>query len=1712
MADLSIIIKALLEGKDLNNQVKKLQSKITSKLPVKLKIDGNDVADQLRKLSGQIKQKLQVKLEIDAADLEVLTRKAKQTAEKIGQTTKQSLKDATKGLMYEKVEEQVRRLNEQIKKNGGQMVSWTADVNAKTKEITGATIQYADSLGRVKTEIYKIKEEYQKIVDSKGNPKAVLASVELEKVTDKYSQNVSKQQTDLFNKAKGELNQIVYLQKEKIKLNKEDVEYAQTLDKQLAKHKNNYQKILNTQIDIGEEVKVNGLSEQQIKELKDLRIKQEEEIERLLKKQRDAQARTTSTTTSGMRSLGDEVDIGGRVNLNASREELKRYAEAVAGVGAEWTKLTPKQDKLGNKMVEVGVRIKDGTDKWRNYTMTLDETSGKLYKIDRGLSDVTNRQLSIGEKFKTALQIYPIWLAATTITMQTIHAIQNAIKYIHEMDDAVTSLSKVVEFSNEQLKDMTKSAIDLGKELGKSSVEIMKGMAEFGRVTKDMHEIIELTRVATMASNVTDLSVAEAAKALTSSMINFQIAAKDSMQILDQWNELQNNFRVSAEDLASAIGQVGSVARQSGTSIQSLEGYVTALTSSMGISGDEAGTALKSMMSRVFRLGSEGEEDAGKAEEYLKKLGVAVRDSVGNFRSFSDILTDTQTQFKGLTNVQQIALAQVVGGTHHYSKFISLMNAWDIVTKATATAINSQNSAIEENRKYLESITGRIATLKTSWEDFANSILSSDMFKVLITGLSGVVEGLNTTAGKIALTVSTVTLITMAIITFKKQLIAASAAVKGFFTSLGPVGWITLIISTLTPIVLSLANAFETASEKQAKALEELSVGYNDVKTKLIELQSELDQTISRIEVLNNQDKLSFVEETELEKLQGVTIELQRQIDKEEALKRLRGEALERATLEASNNRTEKSAYPFDTLSGILTPDFKIPAKGTMLTIGEKLKEDMAVVDQYTRLLWNLQYQYDQGEISAETFAKAETKIINERKSFIESLNLMIQKLKEQNDNLVGATESGKKQKASNLEMIASAEKLLIAISGVNTALETNKDMLGIPADPPVEATEDFTKSLEAAEKALDKYNATIDRLQSAYGDLWDITDKMNAGTKLTGNEVVDLIQKYPELISALEKTENGYLINVQAIDLLKQSQIDEMNLAQQIAVDRQIAIVNSSLAIAESYGIQVEAIQSLADAEAQLKSGELLLGLDPSKFDLASGMYGSRNISDLGLSEEGQKLLYQKVNIAKAVLEIGKLREQAKALQDITSDPNFGKNTNSGKGTEIYTAQLEVYRELNNELEKINNALSENQRLVDTTEGVEQNKHLEDRVQLLNRQRDALTNLNKEQENQLNIRKKELSSLGFTFSGNDITNYATRLPQLTDEAAKKAEKLVSEFDALAIQKIPQTTYEISKIGDEIDSIGKTIEESLTKKMEEAGKKVEDVFGQYYDYLFHKMNEEIELLEDQKDAYDRVADARIKSLKDQIAILEKVNAIEKEQEERQKRIDDIQKQKQVISNLENEKIKMYQDGKWVYVADPRKMREETDRLKEMETDFAKWESDLAHKKKIDSLQQQIETIEEERRIHNEAIAYRISSMQTFMQNQQDLIAGTNNFQIMSMEALKESLIGIDAEMYAERLRMLENFLVMYNSMLPQSNTNFIGNPTLTTSGVPALKTFENQSITLNPVINMPTLSLPAFQSGVGSGIVNHYHFDDLTVNTPDATNFIKQLELIARTR
>jgi hypothetical protein len=88
-----------------------------------------------------------------------------------------------------------------------------------------------------------------------------------------------------------------------------------------------------------------------------------------------------------------------------------------------------------------------------------------------------------------------IWIAVSTVVIGTLRAVGDAVRYIVEMDDALTDLSKVTTFTTRELNEMKDSAVDLGRELGRSSVDIMKAFAEFGRVSKVKEDIEELSRV-----------------------------------------------------------------------------------------------------------------------------------------------------------------------------------------------------------------------------------------------------------------------------------------------------------------------------------------------------------------------------------------------------------------------------------------------------------------------------------------------------------------------------------------------------------------------------------------------------------------------------------------------------------------------------------------------------------------------------------------------------------------------------------------------------------------------------------------------------------------------------------------------------------------------------------------------------------------------------------------------------------------------------------------------------------------------------------------------------------------------------------------------------------------------------------------------------------------------------------------------------------------
>lgn len=186
--------------------------------------------------------------------------------------------------------------------------------------------------------------------------------------------------------------------------------------------------------------------------------------------------------------------------------------------------------------------------------------------------------------------------------------------------------------------------------------------------------------------------------------------------------------------MLNALAEVGSTAKTSGVELDELTGYITALTVATGKSGSEVGTAIRSIMTKIYK---------GDSIKALKEINVQVKDAEGNFRDFTSIINDLDKVWGNLSRTQIIQTATKVGGIERYNDFISLVSNLDTAMEASTTAANSFNSAINENEIYLESIEGRMSSLSATAQGFWFNLINSDTIKGGILLLELVIKGLD---------------------------------------------------------------------------------------------------------------------------------------------------------------------------------------------------------------------------------------------------------------------------------------------------------------------------------------------------------------------------------------------------------------------------------------------------------------------------------------------------------------------------------------------------------------------------------------------------------------------------------------------------------------------------------------------------------------------------------------------------------------------------------------------------------------------------------------------------------------------------------------------------------------------------------------------------------------------------------------------------------
>ncbi|WP_431785778.1 phage tail tape measure protein [Paenibacillus lactis] len=370
-----------------------------------------------------------------------------------------------------------------------------------------------------------------------------------------------------------------------------------------------------------------------------------------------------------------------------------------------------------------------------DFKSRLSDINSEYKRIISNSSKAEKHTMKFGEALSTAMQKFPVWMAASTAFYLPIRAMQDAVKTIIEIDSQMTQLVRVMDDFTD-FDSMLRSSIDLANELGRSIRDVNEAMIGFARQGYDEQESLALSKSAVLAQNISELSASESVDTLTAGIINFNVAAEDSIQIVDKLNEVDNNFATTTKDLSLSINKAGSSAKTFGVTLDELLGHTTAIQMSTRETGNIVGNSLKTIYSRLTTMYN--------SEDLLAAAGVQMRDMNGDVRTATELLEELASKWNSLSSEQQQNTAVGLAGRFQLTRFLALMQNYNIALNATETSLNSQGSAMTENERYMQSLEAKIQKMKTAWETlsvaFGNAVISDAIIN-LTTLLASLANG-----------------------------------------------------------------------------------------------------------------------------------------------------------------------------------------------------------------------------------------------------------------------------------------------------------------------------------------------------------------------------------------------------------------------------------------------------------------------------------------------------------------------------------------------------------------------------------------------------------------------------------------------------------------------------------------------------------------------------------------------------------------------------------------------------------------------------------------------------------------------------------------------------------------------------------------------------------------------------------------------------------
>lgn len=222
-----------------------------------------------------------------------------------------------------------------------------------------------------------------------------------------------------------------------------------------------------------------------------------------------------------------------------------------------------------------------------------------------------------------------------------------------------------------------------------------------------------LPGVLNLATNA-DVELAQAARMATKTLGAFGLTVDDVAQqqinltrVNDVFSRTVSTASINMEDLFEVMKFGGPAAFAAGQQIETFAATAGVLANS-AIDASIAGTSLRSMFVRLAA-------PTPKARKLIKKLGIDIKDSKGNFKDFFDIMDDVRKGTAKMGNAQKLAALDVLFGKRSINAANVILNKGSKELRDYRTQMENAGGASAKMSKTIRtSIEGRLLRLKSA--------------------------------------------------------------------------------------------------------------------------------------------------------------------------------------------------------------------------------------------------------------------------------------------------------------------------------------------------------------------------------------------------------------------------------------------------------------------------------------------------------------------------------------------------------------------------------------------------------------------------------------------------------------------------------------------------------------------------------------------------------------------------------------------------------------------------------------------------------------------------------------------------------------------------------------------------------------------------------------------------------------------------------------